>query len=1147
VAACPACSGENREGARFCDSCGTLLAPEPVASQEERKVVSILFVDVVGSTARGDGADPEDVRGWMRPYHSRLKQEIERFGGTVEKFIGDAVVAVVGAPIAHEDDAERAVLAALRAVQAIDELNEEQSLDIAVRAAVATGEVVVSLGARPAAGESIVTGDVVNTAARLQEHAPAGGVVVGEQTFRATRHRIEYEELPLVSVKGKAEALRVFRPVRGRDRFGDTELGRVTAFVGRAHELTRLREIFATTLRERRVEVVTVLGEPGIGKSRLVREFKSSIHDRPTKGVRWRQGRCLPYGDGVTLWALGEIVKAESGILESDGPAEAEAKLVRAVDAAVDNGSERQWLTGRLAPLVGLGRGGAERTESFAACRRFLEVLAGERPLVVFFEDLHWADAALLDFIEELVEASAGAPMLVVCSARPELSERRPGWGGGKSNATTIELAPLSQEDTARLVSGLLAKIALPAETQTMLLERAGGNPLYAEEFARMVTDRDGLVRREGSVEILGDIPVPETIHALLTGRLDTLNRERKALLCDASVLGRVFWAGAVASMGSLDKRRVVDGLRELARKEFIRPVRSSSIQGELEFAFWHVLVRDVAYGQIPRAARSRKHRAAAEWIERIAGDRIADHAEVLAHHSTQALELARAARDPAAAKLKQPARRFLVMAGERTVDLDRRTAETYYRRALELAPPGHDKRPDIVERLASALARGSGMKGADPLPFYEEAIEGFRKRGDLLSAGGAMFELAHWVRLRLSDPERAENMATEALGLIEGHPPGSELARAYSSMSKHAMLSGRPDKSLSYAEKALALAKPMRLEEIHLNALQMRGNSRCELGDLERGLADLRDALTRGLAHGLGQTTAAAYWCYGDWLWLIDGPAAGLANHHAGKALAQERGNFSWAAWLELESCWMLFDLGKWDEILAISAKWLAVLPSTPQGVMIPLSYRVLVLVLRGDVPSAATLASQLLPSARGMDPQIFVPVLVAAALVEQAQGRIAEASALVEELEQTTRGTSAFHRARFLTDALRIATAADQWDLAQRLMHGIGASAARHRHALIASEAILAEAAGDMERAAELGATAADRWHDYGFVLEEGQALLALGRCLVSLGRAREANASLEEARELFAKLRAQPLVGATAGWLRRAAAVGSTERGA
>ena len=1144
VPACPACGVDNRERARFCDSCGARLVGQPVVPQEERKIVSIVFIDAVGATARGDRADPEDVRAWMRPYHARLKREIELFGATVEKFIGDAVVAVVGAPIAHEDDAERAVLAALRAVEAIDELNEDESLDIDVRAAVATGEAVVTLEARPAVGETIVMGDVVNTAARLQAHAPVGGVIVAERTFRSTRHRIEYEELPAVSVKGKAETLRVWRALRGRDWFGDIETGRATRFIGRADELTRLKEIFATTLREKRVEVVTVLGEPGIGKSRLVREFRAWIDEQPTGAVRWRQGRSLPYGDGVTLWALGEIVKTEAGILESDGSTDAEAKLGRAVDALTGDGPQRQWLTSRLAPLVGLGGDGAERAESFAACRRFLETLAAERPLVLFFEDLHWADAALLDFVEELVQASTGAPMLVVCSARPELLERRPGWWGrGGSNVTTIELVPLSREEIARLVSSLLARVALPAATQTMLLERAGGNPLYAEEFARMVTDRGGLVLHEGSLEIREDIPVPETIHALLTGRLDTLSGESRALLYDASVLGKVFWAGALASMSDLDKRSVMTGLGELARREFIRPVRNTSVEGEFEYAFWHVLARDVAYGRIPRGERGRKHRAAAEWIERIAGERVADHAEVLAHHWTQALALMRAARDPAASELEQPARRSLVLAGDRTVDLDRRKAETYYRSALELAPPGHDSRPNVVERLASALARGQGVKGADPLPFYEEAIEGFQERGDLLSASRAMFELAHWVRMRLSDPKRAQNMVAEALELIEGRAPGSELARAYSSMSKHAMLSGRPEESLSYAEKALA--EPTAHEEIHLNALQMRGNALCELGDLEEGLADLRDALTRGLAHGLGQTTAAAYWCYGDWLWLVEGPAVGLANHRAGQAFAAERGNFSWAAWLELESCWMLFDLGKWDEILAISAKWLAVLPSTPQGVMIPLSYRVLVLVLRGDVPAAANLISQLLRPSREMDPPVLVPVLVAAALVEQAEGRLAAASALIEELEQTTRGTSAFHRARFLTDALRLATAAGDWDLAERLMHGIAANAARHRHSLVACEAILAEAAGDTERAAELGAIAAQRWHDYGFVLEEGHALLIRGRCLLELGRAREAKASLDQAHELFAKLGAEPLVAATAASLQRALAVVPTER--
>ncbi|HXJ64130.1 MAG TPA: adenylate/guanylate cyclase domain-containing protein, partial [Actinomycetota bacterium] len=441
---CPTCGEENPDRARFCLACGADLdhaAAAPAAS-EERKVVSVLFVDLVGFTQASDAADPEDVRARLRPYHAALKREIERFGGTVEKFIGDAVMAVFGAPVAHEDDAERAVRAALRILDAIPELNEEHpGLDLAVRAAVNTGEAVVSLGARPERGEGIVAGDVVNTASRLQGAAPVGGVVVGEITHRATHDVFAYEELEPVAVKGKQEPVPLWRAIEARGRFGvDVERPR-TPFVGREEDLVLLQQTLLRSIRDPSVQLVTVVGEPGVGKTRLVAEFQAWVDDLPDI-VTWRQGRCLPYGDGVTFWALGEIVKALAGILESDGPTEAAAKLSRCVDGLAED-ADREWLRARLAPLIGLeDTGSTDRSESFAAWRTFLELVAASGPLTLVLEDLHWADPAMLEFVDELVEWSSGVPLTVVCTARPELHELHPGWGGGKRNSVTLSLTP---------------------------------------------------------------------------------------------------------------------------------------------------------------------------------------------------------------------------------------------------------------------------------------------------------------------------------------------------------------------------------------------------------------------------------------------------------------------------------------------------------------------------------------------------------------------------------------------------------------------------------------------------------------------------------------------------------------------------------
>jgi class 3 adenylate cyclase len=620
VIACPACGEVNPERARFCLACGAPI--EEITVAEERKVVSVLFVDLVGFTDRSDQADPEDVRATLRPYQARLKKEIERFGGTVEKFVGDAVMAVFGAPVAHEDDAERAVRAGLRIIDAIAELNESiPALELAVRAAVNSGEAVVALGARPEGGESIVTGDVVNTASRLQAIAPVGGVVVGELTRRASRHVIEYEELEPVPLKGKAEPVPVWRAIHARSPVGvDVEQAAPTPFVGRDHDLALLKETYARTSRESSLQLVTVAGEPGVGKTRLVTELRRFIEEQP-KIVVWRQGRCLSYGEGITFWALGEIVKAQAGILESDGPHDAAEKLAVAVEAVVEDASERGWFNARLAPLVGAqvfdDSEAAERAESsFTAWRRFLEAIAAQQPLVLVLEDLHWADVALLDFVEHLADWVSGVPLLVICTARPELYERMPDWGGGKRNSTTISLSRLTGEETARLISALLSRAVLPAETQAVLLERAGGNPLYAEEFVRMLNDRGILDARGRLLQATdGEIEVPETVQALIAARLDTLPAERKSLLHDAAVVGNVFWAGAIAAIGEREKGVVREGLHELVRKELVRPARSSSVKDDDEFSFWHLLVRDVAYQQIPRVSRARKHQAAATWL----------------------------------------------------------------------------------------------------------------------------------------------------------------------------------------------------------------------------------------------------------------------------------------------------------------------------------------------------------------------------------------------------------------------------------------------------------------------------------------------------------------------------------------------------
>ena len=446
---CPSCGRESADDARFCSGCGSALAA-PAPAREERKVVSVVFVDLVGHTAHSASADPEDVRAKLAPYHARARDELERFGGTVEKFIGDAVMAVFGAPVSREDDAERAVRAAL----AVRDAMVENGLE--VRVAVNTGEALVALDARAAEGEALVAGDVVNTASRIQSAAPVNGVLVGVATHRATDRTIAYAAAAPVAAKGKAEPVPVWQALGPRARLGaDVGQHGGAALVGRDVELRSLRDAFERARHERATQLVTLVGAPGMGKSRLVWELLRHMHSEPDL-VYWRQGRALAYGGGP-FGAVAEALRAHVGVLESDSDAVLEAKVTAAVEELFADTRDREWLAGRLRPLVGLeGGSSGGREESFAAWQRLIEAIADRNPLILVLEDLHWADDGTLDFIEHLVDWTNDVPLLVLCTSRPELLERRPAWGGGRLNSHTIALSPLSDDDTAQLLGELL-------------------------------------------------------------------------------------------------------------------------------------------------------------------------------------------------------------------------------------------------------------------------------------------------------------------------------------------------------------------------------------------------------------------------------------------------------------------------------------------------------------------------------------------------------------------------------------------------------------------------------------------------------------------------------------------------------------------
>ena len=1109
---CPACSAENADDARFCSSCGASLTETPRAIGEERKVVSVLFVDLVGFTSSSERADPEDVRESLRTYHARVKHEIERFGGTVEKFIGDAVMAVFGAPVAHEDDPERAVNAALRVVAAVEELD-----DLSVRVAINTGEAVVTLGARPAEGEAMVAGDVVNTAARLQQHAPVNGVVVGETTYRATRDLFDYVALEPVSAKGKADPLTLWHAKAARRRFGvDVEPVARTPLIGRDDDLALLQSTYARTLRESSTQLLTIVGEPGVGKTRLATEFRGWVDDQP-EIVFWRQGRSLPYGEGITFWALGEMVKAQAGILESDSPDDARAKLGVAVGEVASDATEQEWLKNALAPLVGAGESAAASPEtSFTAWQRFLEGVAAQRPLIAVFEDLHWADEQLLAFVEHLVDWSTGVPLLVLCTARPELYERASGWGGGKRNSNTISLSPLGPENTARLLSALMKRAVLPAETQTRLIEQAGGNPLYAEEFVRMLADQ-GFLTAGGELRD-EQIRIPDTVQALIAARLDTLAPERKSLLHDAAVVGKVFWSGAVAAMSETDEASVRTGLQELGRKELVRGVRQSSVKSQAEYAFWHALVRDVAYGQIPRSRRIAKHVAAAKWIEHMAGDRATDHAELLAYHYEQALDLAQATGSDTR-PLLEPAARAFELAGDRAMSLDIGRAGAYFTRAAELHPADHLQRGELLLKVAD----GRGGSPDESVRSAEEAVRIFRSAGEEVREGAALIALAGMVWVQ-GDTTRSSALEREAIEKLERHPPGEELLLAYVRIGGSLSIAGRSQEALEIVDRALKLAEDLRLQSFLSRLYQFRGIARCDLGD-PGGVGDLRKALEVAresgdlFAEGVGYTNLASNL-------LPTSPIEALASWDEGIAFAEKRGITGNRYWQLAESTWALFDLGRWDEVIerAIEVVEWADRGGLMYAGAIAASQHALVLVHRGRPEEAGPLLERFVPVARDAgDPQVVVPALAAAALLAAAKDDLSTAVEALRDLESRTRMGASLYRPNYLSDVVAIAFDAGDPELAETFLESEYRPTGRQSHSVVAAQATAAEKTGQFEKALALYDDAVQRWDAHRFVLGGAEARHGAGRCLVALGR--DAQTPLRAARETFAQLGALP----------------------
>jgi class 3 adenylate cyclase len=683
VLTCARCGQENPDGAKFCNACGAPLG-EPGRTGEERRVVSVLFVDLVGFTSRAEKLDPEDVRAFLVPYYERVRGELESHGGRVEKFVGDAVMGVFGAPVTYGDDAERAV----RAAFAVRDWAEHEGLQL--RVAVNTGEAIVALDASPEHGETFVAGDVVNTAARLQSASPVGAVLVGEETYVGTRGSIEYRPAQPVVAKGKEAPVQAWLAVRATAAIGERPAAQVP-MIGRDRELGVLTGVWQRVVEEERSHFVTAFGPAGIGKSRIALELAEFVAEQ---GARVIRGRSTPYGASSPYSAFAQQVKQTARIFDSDDAADARVKLVDAV-AALAGPAAAEEHAPNLAMLLGFDDEGqaADREQLFFSARVLVESLALRGPTLLVYEDIHWADASLLDLLETFGARVRDVPVLFLALARPELLGERPGWGGGLPAYTALPLEPLADAASRELATELLGHVDAPLRAG-QVAETAEGNPLFIEELARCLGEQQA----EGLDEL------PTSIRAIIAARLDALPAAERAVLVDASVVGRVFWRGALCEIE--DRADVSQVLGSLEARDLIQREAVSRIRGDQQFAFKHGLIHDVAYGTLPRASRRAKHAAVARFLE--AATAVGQSHEALGHHWREAGENDRAVEHLTAAA-DQAGRGW---AKQRAVAL--------YREALEVLADDDPRRRDVTRKLAVALQAAYHLGDVGGVPAGE-------------------------------------------------------------------------------------------------------------------------------------------------------------------------------------------------------------------------------------------------------------------------------------------------------------------------------------------------------------------------------------------------------------------------------------------
>jgi predicted ATPase/class 3 adenylate cyclase len=821
VLACQRCGRENPEGFRFCGSCGASLAAE---GSETRKTVTVLFSDVTGSTALGERLDSESLRSVMSSYFDLARTVLARHGGTVEKFIGDAVMAVFGVPEVHEDDALRAARAAVELRGSLAELNDELERSwgarLQIRTGVNTGDVVAG---DPAAGQSFVSGDAVNVAARLEQAAQPGEILLGPQTLALVRDAVRVEAVEALSLKGKAEPVPAFRLVEVLPGAPAFARRLDSPMLGRDGELAAVVDACERAERGPRCELVTVIGVAGVGKSRLIREVSSRLADR----ARILEGHCLSYGEGITFWPLAEIMKQAADIDDTNPPEEAVAKI-RAM-LSLRDAEESSLIAERVGAAMGLGEAQGAIQETFWAFRRLLETIATDRPLVAVIDDIHWAEPTLLDLIEYVAGFSRGHPLLLLCTARPELREDHPEWGRA---GTMVSLHPLGPTESEELIRNLLGQARLPAEVQTRIVEAAEGNPLFVEEMLRMFID-DGLLRRDDdhwvSTVDLSEVSTPGTIQALIAARLDRLEEDERAVIQRAAVVGKVFYWGAVTELSPEEARRKVGGnLQTLTRKELIVP-EPSPFAGDDAFRFSHILIHDTAYGSTPKRMRVDLHERFASWLEHAAGPRLAEFEEIVGYH----LELA--CRN--LAELGPVDERGLAVAGRAAKRLgaagrrafargDTPAAANLLSRATKLLPERDPARVELLAEVGAVLTETGAWQEAEAVLM--EAIELARLIDDRRSEALAIVRLL-WIQVhsgRFSSHVDALPELERAISVFEELGDDAGLADGWIFRGHIEFSIGRAGRAVEAVDRAIEHAHQAHDLRREASALRTRSSS---------------------------------------------------------------------------------------------------------------------------------------------------------------------------------------------------------------------------------------------------------------------------------------------------------------------------------